>query len=229
MKNLNYYKQIFEISTLNVSKEQGQQSAYRDLKPSDRKDLDDLCLQKFGKSFSDCSYEEQDAARSFLYSEIKEEINLGFDDEEETEDPGGSDDSKKDKDEEESSEDEELQNTFIDLLDNKDFIKNIQIYLKQYVLENLLKEKTNTFKIIPYVEFTFNEKSYGISVEFSTPCILNFDKDGKISETDLGEIKTITYSTPEIDNLNNLDNEKGITIISSMVYDILNDIDEMID
>lgn len=228
MKNLSHYKQIFEISTLNVSKEQGQQSVYRDLKPSDRKDLDDLCMQKFGKSYNDCSYDEQDAARSFLYSEIKEEINLGFDDEKESDD-SEEENSKEGEDEKENSEEEELQNTFIELLDNVDFIKNIESYLKQYVLENLLKEKTNTFKIIPYVEFTFEEKSYGISVEFKTPCILNFDKEGKIKEVDLGEIKTITYSTPEIDNMNNLDDEKGITIISSMVYDILNDIDEIID
>lgn len=218
MKNLREFKQINENS-MTLGRTQGQRSVYKNMSGSDLSELDELCISKFGRPFMKCSFDEQATARSFL-SELQEELDLFGSDEEEEEE---TDDKEEDT---EPSEEEQKQNKFLTLLDDKNFISNIEKTLKQYVLENLLVDSVNSFKIIPFVDFTYKDENYGLSVEFDTPCIMNFDKKNKISETDLGEIGTINYTTPEIDNLNVMDSEKGITIISSMVIKTLSDIHE---
>ena len=46
--------------------------AYNDLSADDRKELDSYCKMQFGKQFLECSYDEQGAARSILWT-IKNE------------------------------------------------------------------------------------------------------------------------------------------------------------
>jgi hypothetical protein len=231
MKNLTHYKRINEIARFSVDKTTGQRSAYRDEKGEDMSDLDKYCMDKFGKVFFDCSYDEQDLARSVYAEEagLDEEIDLFADDnEEETEE---TEDKSKDKEKEEEEEPETAlskeQNKFITLLDNKIFIKNIEIKLKEYILENLLKDKINTFKIIPFIEFTFEDENYGISIEFEIPSMLNFDKEGKLDEIDIAPIEVIKYTTPDVDSLLTMDSENGFKIIEGITNTILNDIDEI--
>lgn len=216
MKELSHFKKLYEIN-MTIGKKQGQKRAYKNLSPNDLSELDDVCLDKFGKPFDKCSYDEQGAARSYLWGKTNEEEEEDF-----------NIDLGDDEDDENETTDEKLESDFIELLDNKNFIENIQIGVKQYVLENLLKEKVNSFKIIPFVEFSHEDEDFGVSVEFDAPCIFNFDKNDKLKESEIATIRTIKYTTPDLTDLTTLENEKGVTIISTLISDILNDIDERV-
>ena len=64
MRSLKEIKESF-IGGINYSGEDvAKNAAYGDMTPADRKTLDKYCLDTYGKSFMDCTFQEQSASRS---------------------------------------------------------------------------------------------------------------------------------------------------------------------
>lgn len=70
----------YYVGGMSYTKNADRMSVYNDMKPEQRKKLDDYCNVKFGKPFLYCSFENQSTARSYLWTtkndpnEIKDQI-----------------------------------------------------------------------------------------------------------------------------------------------------------
>jgi len=68
-----YKSFMTEGSTMMVGKSYTQdadkRAVYNDMKPADRKALDDYCMAQFSNRFLNCSFEEQSTARSYVWAE----------------------------------------------------------------------------------------------------------------------------------------------------------------
>lgn len=214
-------------------------SAYSDMTPGERKELDSWCMEKYGRRFMDCSYDEQGAARSIISADDKEIEKQNKKDalKEAEEDPtadvlgdeGGDsgEGDKKDKKEEVKTPDEqeeEKERKFVDMLQDQDFISAFTNEMKKYVSKHLLNDDYNSFAVIPFVEFLFKENQYGLSIEFESAVTFNIDDKGNVYEKDIPKVSHIKYTTPEIDELVDLEDEIGATFVDSMTRDALDEI-----
>ena len=233
MKSLKEIKESF-IGGLNYSGEDAAKNAtYADMTMADRKILDDYCNDNFAKPFMDSTFQEQSAARSVLDSDPEEvqkqndkdkirESKLQEADEET--DPDAEEDKKDDSETEISSPEEEEkkdEDKFVDMLNDQEFIEAITNATTQYISENMLGDEYNSFAIVPYIEFTYNDLPYGLSIEFESAVTINIDKDGKVFEKDVPSVDQVKYKTPEMDEMTILEDITGKTTIDLLIKDIV--------
>jgi hypothetical protein len=190
---------------------------------ADRKVLDDYCNDNFAKPFMDSTFQEQSAARSVLDGD-PEEIQKQNDKDKMREsklEEGGDAESEIPSPEEEEKKDEDK---FIGLLDDEAFTEAMTNATTQYISENMLDDEYNSFAIIPYIEFTYEDLPYGLSIEFESAVTINIDKDGKVFEKDVPGVKQVKYKTPEMDEMTILEDITGQTTIDLLVKEIVKEI-----
>jgi len=116
------------------------------------------------------------------------------------------------------------EDVFIELFSDESFLDAFKNSIKQYVSENLLDDDYNSFSVLPFIEITYKDETYGISVEFESGISINIDDDGKVIENDISDVDIIKYKTPLMDNLTLMENEIGNDTIGLFVKEALQDI-----
>ena len=211
-------------------------AAYSDMSPGERKSLDSWCMKKYGRRFMDCTSDEQSAARSIIHADPKQvEKQNKRDALREEEDPladldgedegGNEEEDKKEELPTPEEKEEEEEKKFINILQDQDFVSAFSNEVKKYVSKHLLNDDYNSFAVLPFISFLFKDSQYGISVDFESALTFNIDEKGNVYEKDISpKISSVKYTTPEFDELVDLEDEIGITFIDTIIRDALEDI-----
>ncbi len=162
-------------------------------------------------------------------AEEKEDVNSNPDDSADSaDDKKSSEDSSKENEEtpedEKSSvekEEEETQDEFVSMLDDQGFVNAMSNAIQQYTSEKMLEDNYNSFTILPYIEFQYNDEDYGVNVEFESAVTINVDDKGKVIKTDIPNIDEVKYKTPSNDDLVSLTDNEGLESITVLVKDSL--------
>lgn len=121
-------------------------------------------------------------------------------------------------------EEENEENKFISLFDDESFLKAFKNTIKQYCYENLLEDEYNSFTVLPLIEIVFENEDYDISIEFESAASFNIDLDGKVIEKEIPDIELIKFKTPEMDDMNKLEDNIAFESISMYIKQSLEEI-----